>query len=155
LASLLKNKWALATMVVLCWAIAASSLFAYYYYQFTDLVDRIGGLPVSVNLSIDYANGTRHWFNGTIGVTLYDAMMQAGWNVEATSFGVMGLYVASINGVQESAEGSKYWGWWTWTEYGWAHGGSACDKYIVSANESIIWYYSYCNTTTWKMTTPP
>lgn len=155
MAALLKNKWALATMVVLCWAIVASSMFGYYYYQFTDLVDRIGGLPVSINLSIDYANGTRHWFNGTIGATLYDAMIQAGWNVEATSFGVMGLYVTSINGVKESADDSKYWGWWTWTEYGWSHGGSACDKYIISASESIIWYYSYCNTTTWKMTTPP
>ncbi len=142
-------------MVVLCLAIVAFSAFGYYYYQYTDLVDRIGGAPSSINLSVDYANGTRQWFNGTIGATLYDAMTQAGWNVEATSFGVMGLYVTSINGVEESAEDLKYWSWWTWTEYGWSHGGSACDKYIVSASESIIWYYSYCDPTTWEMTAPP
>lgn len=153
--ALLKNKWILATMVVLCLAIVAFSAFGYYYYQYTDLVDRIGGAPGSINLSVDYANGTRQWFNGTIGATLYDAMTQAGWNVEATSFGVMGLYVTSINGVEESAEDSKYWSWWTWGEYGWLHGGSACDKYIVSVSESIIWYYSYYNTTALEMTAPP
>lgn len=142
-------------MVVICLAIVAFSAFGYYYYQYADLVDRIGGAPGSINLSVDYANGTRQWFNGTIGATLYDAMTQAGWNVEATSFGVMGLYVTSINGVEESAEDLRYWSWWTWTDYGWSHGGSACDKYIVSASESIIWYYSYCDPTTWEMTAPP
>ena len=153
--AILRNKWALIALVILCWAIIASSSFGYYYYQYTDLVARIGGMPASINLGIDYANGPRQWFNGTIGATLYDAMIQAGWDVEATSFGVMGLYVTSINGVEESAGGSKYWGWWTWTEYGWSHGGSACDKYIVSAGESVIWYFSYVNQTTWEMTPPP
>ncbi len=151
----LRNKWALVALVILCWAIVASSAFGYYHYQYTDLVARIGGMPASINLGIDYANGTRRWFNGTIGATIYDAMIQAGWDVEATSFGVMGLYVTAVNGVEESAEEFKYWGWWTWTEYGWAHGGSACDKYIVSAGESIVWYYSYCDPTTWEMTPPP
>ena len=151
----LRNKWALATLVVLCWAITASLALGYYYYQYTDLVDRIGGSPVPVNLSIDYANGTSQWFNGTKGATLHKCMIQAGWDVEVTSFGVMGLYVNSINGVEESIEESKSWGWWTWTDYGWAHGGSACDKYIVSTDETIIWYYSYVDPTTWEMTPPP
>lgn len=151
----LKNKWALAALVVLCWAIVAFSAFGYYYYQYTDLVARIGGIPVPINLGIDYANGTRQWINGTIGATLYDAMARSGWDVNVTSFGPMGFYVTSINAVKESAEKSKYWGWWTWTEYGWSHGGSSCNKYIVSPGESIIWYYSYCDPTTWKMTPPP
>jgi len=151
----LKNKLVLAALAILCWAIIASSAFGYYYYRYTDLTARIGGAPVLINLGIDYANGTRQWFNGTIGATLYDAMIRAGWNVETKSFGVMGLYVTSINGVEESAEKSKYWGWWTWTEYGWSHGGSACDKYIVGTGESILWYYSYCDPETWQMTPPP
>ena len=152
--TLLKNGWALAATVALCWAIVASSAFGYYYYQFTDLVARIGGTPASVNLGVDYANGTRQWFNGTIGATLYDAMMQAGWDVEASSFGIMGLYITSINGLGESTEDSRYWSLWTWTDYGWSHGGAACDKYVVGVSESIIWYYSYTNTTTWKMDQP-
>jgi hypothetical protein len=151
----LKNKWALAALVILCWAVVASSAFGYYYYQYTDLVARIGGVPVPINLCIDYANGTRLWFNRTIGATLYDGMVRAGWNVNVTSFGAVGFYVASINGVKESAEKSRYWGWWTWTEFGWSHGGSACNKYIASGGESIIWYYSYCDPTTWQMTPPP
>jgi hypothetical protein len=151
----LKNKWALATLVVLCWAITASLALGYYYYQYTDLVGRIGGSPLPVNLGIDYANWTRQWFNGTKGATLHKCMIQAGWDVEVTSFGVMGLYVNSINGVEESTEESKSWGWWTWTDYGWAHGGSACDKYIVSTDETIIWYYSYVDPTTWEMAPLP
>ncbi|MCD6240730.1 hypothetical protein J7K27_04310, partial [Candidatus Bathyarchaeota archaeon] len=65
-----------------------------------------------------------------------------------------GLYVTSINGVEESAEQLRYWGWWIWTDYGWSHGGSACNKYVVSPNETIIWYYSQVNSTTWEMTPP-
>jgi hypothetical protein len=151
----LRNKWALATLVMLCWAIIASSALGYYYYQYEDLVARIGGVPVPVNLGIDYANGTRQWFNGTKGAALYDTMLQARWDVEVTSFGVMGLYVNSINGVEESAEEFEYWGWWTWTDYGWSHGGSACNKYIVTAGEIIMWYYSHADPTTWELTPPP
>jgi len=150
----LRNKWALATLVTLCWAIVASSALGYYYYQYTDLVNRLGSSLAPINLGIDYGNGTRKWFNGTTGITLYDCMKQAGWKVETESFAI-GLYVTSINGVEESAEQLRYWGWWIWTKYGWTHGGSACDKYIVSPNETILWYYSPVNSTTWEMTPPP
>lgn len=153
--SFLKNRWALATLVMLCWAVAASSALGYYYYQYRDLTNRIESAQTTINLGIDYANGTRVWYNGTRGVTLYDAMMEAGWEVKSKSYGVMGLYVTSINGVEESAEQSRYWSWWTWTEYGWAHGGSACDKYVVSDGETIIWYYSYCDPQTWELSPPP
>jgi hypothetical protein len=151
----LKNKWALAAVSILCWAIIASSASGYYYYQYTDLVTRIGETQVPINLGVDYANGTRHWFNGTNGLTLYDAMMGADWNVEGTSYGVMGLYVSSINDVTESMEENKYWSWWMWTDFGWSHGVSASDKYIVSSGETIIWYYSSADPTTFEMTAPP
>ena len=151
----LRNKWALAALVILCWAIASSSALGYYYYKYTDLINRLGGSLVSINLGIDYGNGTRRWFNETTGLTLYDCMKQAGWKIETKDFGVMGLYVTSINGVKESAEKLRYWGWWIWTDYGWSHGGSACNKYVVSPNETIIWYYSQVNSTTWEMTPPP
>lgn len=152
--SFLKNRWTIIALVMLCWAIVSSSVLGYYYYQYTDLVARLGGVPVPINLGIDYANGTRIWFNETVGVTLYDAMIRAGWRVNATSFGVMGLYVTSINGITESLQSSRFWGWWTWM-YGWSHGGSACNKYIVTINETVIWYYSYTDPTTWEMTRPP
>ena len=149
------NKWTLATICVLCWAVAASLISGYYYYQYSDLVARLEKSKASINLGIDYGNGTRVWFNGTKGSTLYDAMLEAGWKVEGTSYGAMGMYVKAINGVEESAEQLRYWGWWVWTDYGWAHGGSACDKYIIRPNETILWYYSPVNSTTWEMTPPP
>ena len=116
---------------------------------------RLEKSKASINLGIDYGNGTRVWFNGTKGLTLYDAMLEAGWNINGTSYGAMGMYVKAINGVAESAEQSRYWGWWSWTDFGWAHGGSACDKYLVSPGETILWYYSYVDPATWEMTLPP
>ncbi|MEM3055515.1 MAG: hypothetical protein QXM52_07415 [Candidatus Bathyarchaeia archaeon] len=151
----LKNKWALAAIGILCWAIAASLVSGYYYYQYSDLVARLSRATVPINLGVDYGNGTRMWFNETRGLTLYDAMLEAGWRVEGTSYGAMGMYVKAINGLEESMSESRYWGWWSWTDFGWAHGGSACDKYVVSPNETILWYYSPTDPTTFEMSPPP
>lgn len=162
--ALSKNKWVLATMVVLCWAIATSLVSAYYYYQYSDLVARLEKAEreaqseytaVGINLGIDYGNGTRVWYNGTEGLTLYDAMLEAGWKIDGESYGVMGMYIKAINGLEQSTSESKYWGWWSWTDYGWSHGGSACDKYVVSPGETILWYYSYTDPETFQMTSPP
>jgi len=154
---LLKNRWALATLTVLCWAIAASLLSGYYYYQYSDLTARIGksGLTAAgINLGIDYGNGTRVWYNGTKGITLYEAMVNAGWEIESQSYGAMGLYIKSINGVEESPANMRYWGWWSWTDFGWYHGQAACDKYVVSPGEIILWYYSPTDPQTFEMSAP-
>jgi hypothetical protein len=151
----LRNRWALAAICILCWAIAASLLLGYYYYQYTDLTSRLGRSKAIINLGIDYGNGTRVWFNETQGLTLYDAMLEAGWSVDAEPYGATGLYVKAINGVEQSIEQSRYWTWWMWTNLGWAHGGSACDKYVVSNSETILWYYSYADPNTLEITPPP
>ncbi|MEM0328875.1 MAG: DUF4430 domain-containing protein [Nitrososphaerota archaeon] len=151
----LKNKWILVSLILLCWAIAASLLSGYYYYQYSELMSRLEKSQAIINLGIDYGNGTRIWFNGTRGSTLYDAMLNAGWKVDAESYGPMGLYVKAINGVEQSFEQSRYWTWWMWTSLGWAHGGSACNKYVVSNGETILWYYSYADPETFEMAPPP
>ena len=153
--ALLKNKWALAAMGILCWAIAASLVSGYYYYQYNDLVTRLEGAKATINLGVDYGNGTRVWYNGTKGLTLYDAMLNAGWNIDGKSYGVMGMYIKAINGLEESNSNFRYWGWWSWTDFGWAHGGSACDKYVVSPGETILWYYSPTDPNTFEMAPPP
>lgn len=149
----LKNKWALASIGLLCWAIAASLLSAYYYYQYTDLATRVGEVPI--NLGIDYGNGTRVWYNGTLARTIYDAMRKAGWNIKSTDYGPMGIYINAINGVEESPSDYRYWGWWSWTAYGWSHGGTACNKYVVSSGEIILWHYSKVDPTTFEYSPPP
>lgn len=151
----IKNKWAIASIVILCLAITATLTAIYYYYQYSSLMEKLEKSKAIINLGIDYGNGTRVWFNGTRGLTLYDAMREAGWSIDAESYGAMGLYVKAINGVEQSAEQSRYWSWWMWTNLGWAAGGSACDKYILSNGETIIWYYSYVDPATYKMTPPP
>ncbi len=151
----IRNKWFLALVCILCWAVAASLLSGYYYYQYTDLVSRLEKSKAVINLGIDYGNGTRVWFNGTRGLTLYDAMLEAGWRVDGESYGAMGFYVKAINGVEQSIEQSMYWTWWLWTSLGWAHGGSACDKYVLSNGEAILWYYSYVDPKTLEVKSPP
>lgn len=150
----MKNMWALAAILVLCWAIAASLAASYYYYQYNFLLEKVEESEAVIKLGIDYGNSTRIWYNGTRGLTLYDAMLEAGWSIDAESYGTMGLYVKKINGVEQSAEQSRYWSWWVWTSLGWAHGGSACDKYIVSNGEIILWYYSYVDPRTYELTPP-
>lgn len=149
----LRNKWALASIGLLCWAIVASSLSAYYYYQYTDLEARVGEAPI--NLGIDYGNGTRIWYNGTLGRTIYDAMINAGWTIKSKDYGPMGIYINAINGVEEEPSNYKYWGWWSWTAYGWSHGGTACNKYVVSSGETILWYYSTVDPVTFEYSPPP
>lgn len=167
-----KNGWVIVAIAVLCWAIAASMVSAYYYVQYSDLYTKYRNLYLQysdlatklekseavralINLGIDYANGTRVWYNGTKGLTLYEAMVNAGWRIEGESYGAMGFFVKAINGVEQSVSESKYWGWWSWTDFGWSHGGAACDKYVVSPGETIIWYYSYTDPQTFQMTPPP
>lgn len=151
----LKGKWALAAIVFLCWALIASLLCCYYYYQYDDLKNRVERAMAEVNIGIDYGNGTRVWYNGTKAATLYDAMVNAGWKVEGKSYGAMGFFVTSINGIENSDSTLTYWGWWSWTDFGWSHGGSACDKYILSPGETVIWYYSKTDPSTFEMTPPP
>lgn len=151
----LRNRWCSVAIVAFCWGIAVTLAFTYYYYQYSDLVERVSKAHASIDLGVDYANGTRLWFNGTTGLTLYDAMVNAGWNVSSRSFGISGLYVSAINNVTDSTERSRYWGWWTMTQYGWNGGTTSCDKYITTAGESIIWYYAYNDPSTWVVTPPP
>ena len=149
-----KNRWAVATLAILCITIAVASAAAYYYNEYMNLRMKIAATKFPASIAIDYGNGTRQWFNGTFGPTLYDAMLQAGWGVSTTSFGVTGLYVNAINSVRENQTVSVYWGWWSWTSFGWTHGGTACDKYILSNQETVIWYYSHADPTTFVMTAP-
>ena len=107
----------------------------------------------SIKLSIDYGNGTRVWFNGTRGLMLYDAMLEQDGNLGA-SYGAMGMYVKAINGVEESAEQLRYWGWWVWTDYGWADGAQHVTNTLL-AERNYPMVCSPVNSTTWEMTPPP
>jgi hypothetical protein len=150
----LQNKWALASLTILCWAIAATFSTAYYYYQYNDLVERTKGNPIQVNICLNYGNGTVKWYNSTettMGMTLLNATLEVA-KVNYTLWSGMGAFVKSIDYKQNSHP--FYWMWWTWTSYsGWMEGPVACDKYAVADGETLYWYYE--NTTISPLPKPP
>jgi len=151
----LQNKWAMATLVVICWAIAATFTAGYYYYQYSDMLEKTRGTIIHVNLGINYGNGTPTlWFNGTevkMGATLLDVTMLVS-KVDYTVYPGMGALVNSINGVANSDP--YYWMWWTWTTWGgWVEGPVAADRYVVEDGETLVWYYE--DTSISPLPTPP
>lgn len=150
--SLLKNKWAIAILLLAISTIIASSMSIYYYYQYSEILKKIQGTIIHVNLGINDGKSTK-WFNGTAvkaGSSLLNVTMLVA-NVEYTIYPGMGVFVESINGVKN--EHPYYWMWWTWTSYGWFEGPVAADKYIVGDKETLFWYYE--NTSISPLPTPP
>lgn len=150
----LRDKWAIAALAILCWAIAATFSMGYYYYQYRDFVEKFSGESVQINLGINYGNGSpMDWYNGTVvssGMTLLD-LTRLLVEVNSTVYPGMGSFLTSINGVENSDP--NYWMWWTWTSYGWFEGPVAADRYVVGEGETLSWYYE--DTSLSPLPTPP
>lgn len=145
--SILKNKWLIVAVMTLCWALLASLMAGYYWLQYDDFADRVGGVPIQVNIGIDYgdANGTLHgaraWSNDTkvlTGMTLYKATKTIANITYDTSAGY-GVYVESINNV--SSAGLYGWVWWKWDGQSWAFVGISSGAYALADSETFMWYY--------------
>ncbi|HEY4674583.1 MAG TPA: hypothetical protein VIH48_00860 [Candidatus Bathyarchaeia archaeon] len=139
----LKNKWAMLSMLVLLWAMVASLTAGYYWFQYNDTFNRIGGVSISVNVGIDYGNQTRTWNNSTkalTGMTLFKVTKDVANITYGTSVG-FGAYVESINGLGSS--GAYGWVWWKWDEgLNWTMISISADAYAVADNETFLWYYA-------------
>jgi hypothetical protein len=138
----LMNKWVLVALVVLCWALAASFMAGYYSFEYSNLSSKVKGTIITANLGINYGNGSAvHWLNETkisAGSTLLDLTKLVA-SVDYTG-SPSGAFVNAIDGVRSSD--GKYWSWWSYSSYGWASGGVACDRYVVGENETVAWEYS-------------
>jgi len=118
-------------------------------------IQKIIGGKIKVNLAIDYGNGTRKWYNNTLvesGTTLLDLTIKVA-NVNYTSYHY-GAFLNAINGVENNPKTNNYWLWWRWNGKNkeWRLGSLACDKYILSNGETIIWIYE--NTFQWPPKPP-
>jgi hypothetical protein len=133
----LMNRWVLFALVALCWALAASFMAGYYYYEYGDLSSKVKQTIITANLGVNYGNGSAtQWFNETkinAGSTLLD-MTKLVTSVNSTG-GLMG----AINGVSNS--GGKFWLWWSHSSFGWTLGSVGCDRYVVGVNETLVWYF--------------
>jgi hypothetical protein len=131
------------SLLLLCWAVVASLASGYYWLQYTDIVNRISGVLISVNVGVDFGNETRQWFNDTkalTGMTFFGVSRNLLNVTYGTSSGY-GAYVDSIYGL--AAQGMTGWVWWKWNEQtlNWTNAGISCDSYVVAPDEVFLWYY--------------
>jgi hypothetical protein len=137
----LKSKSTLVALVILCWAIVASSALGYYYYKYFDLSQRLEAVPVHVTVSIDYGNDTVTTFENVYlfrNATALDAL-RAIANVTTEPFTGMGLLVVGVDGLLNDWMGAgKGWQYWLNGEYGL----EAADKQILINGDSVDWKYT-------------
>lgn len=134
------------TLGVVALVIASMQVVAYYYLEKSYLVSSTPSSLVSIDALIDYGNGTRHWYNGTV---------PSGWNsyqltvnitnghVEADAYPspLDEHLVKSINGVRNN----NTFSWWLWTfcqkNSAWASSGVGADLLHLSNGQIIAWAY--------------
>ncbi|HDH07294.1 MAG TPA: DUF4430 domain-containing protein [Thermoproteales archaeon] len=139
-------------VIFLVWSVASTTLMVYYYSKYQRLSGVLEKLPaktITVDIGIDYGNGTMVWFNGTIlplKSTVFSAIVSVA-NVEYR-IGSYGAYIIAINGVREKIVSNREGFSWMWYLYNTTTGKLtlgpvAADKYYLSGGEVIIWKYSH------------
>jgi len=130
-------------MLFALWALIASLFAGYYWLQYNDLVERVGNVPIYVNIGIDYGNQTRTWHNNTkalTGMTLFKVTKGVADVTYDTALG-FGVYITSINGLEPNA--THGWVWWKWDNFSsnWTRIDISADAYAVADSEIFLWYY--------------
>ena len=139
----MKSKWTLATLLLAVWALTTSLIAGYYWLQYNDLSKQVSGLHITVNIGVDYGNGTRAYYNGTQAFT-GETVLTVTERVAAvkTASSSLGTYVTSINGLEVQSDYG--WTYWPWNSTGnsWDFAPVGADVYQVIANGStFLWYY--------------
>jgi len=157
----MKGEWILATLL-LVWAVASTTIGSYYYMEYTkyqklsqDLKQKLGEVSISVNIAIDYGNGTRTWFNETtlpLGATVFNATAKVANPEPDPQYGES--FIIAINGVGQNKNENMYWIWWFWdeTQNKWTPGPVANNEYTLSSDQTVIWYLE--NTSSWPPPSP-
>jgi len=138
---LIGNKWTLIAFVALIWSVSSSLLAVYYFYQYTQVNERMKSDLAAVDIGLDYGNNTRVWFNNTQvlrGMTLFDATRRVA-NVSYSAGLAYGVVVESINSVNNSFP--SFWIWWKRTDSSWTMGEIGADAYLLKQGETFLWYF--------------
>ena len=143
------NVWFTISLILVSGFVLASSLAAYYYAQYraadkryVDTLSSLNDVSYSVNLLIEYSNGTKAWHNQTIipvGWSLLNTTHKVtGGRVDGTQY-AFGFFVTSINGVQGT--GPSYWSWYTWEkeQSKWVLGASGAESYTMKQGDVAAW----------------
>ncbi|MBS7635731.1 hypothetical protein KEJ37_00055 [Candidatus Bathyarchaeota archaeon] len=145
-----KRNLTLIVLATLVWALVATGFASYYYLAFQDLMNTIGGTPVRVDVLLDYGNGSKSWYNGTVLFaisTVFEALLSVTKNVKYDVYPSLGILITEINGVRNIGDltSGKAWMWYYWEKGAWNLGPEACDKYILGRlghHAIILWNYT-------------
>jgi len=114
----------------------------------------IGGV-ISVNILVDYGNGSRRWYNNTK-INMGESMIKALEKIVSVKYTEypFGIFVDSINNVYNDPKNYMYWMWWRWDSEAkrWILGEISCDRYIPVNGEIFAWKYT--NTAEWPPKPP-
>jgi len=133
-------------ILLLAWAVVSSTIAANYYLKYNSCVKDLEAFDrktISVNILIDYGNGSKTWFNNTIvsrNSTLFSVLLSIS-KVNYTS-GAYGIFINSINGVSNKVTGKNCGYYWMWYYYDkeskkWVMGPVGVDKWKLSEGDIL------------------
>jgi len=157
----------ISTALLMAGLVVLASASSYLYYQVTVLQEaysrlrsEIEGATYIVDLMVDYGNGTKTWYNGTIigaGWSLYNLTthllpVRATYNKEFDAF-----FVEAISGVGlEKPASQKTWYWiaWRWdeTDRRWIPLEVGSNLHVLRNGEVAAWVYQ--DTSSWPPEPP-
>lgn len=138
-------KWAAA--LLLCTTLAAGAGALYLNNRLNALeaeyertLKELEEFTATVDVKIDYGNGTVAWFNGTrigVGESLLNATRHAA-EIDYTMYD-FGVFVNTLNGVGGDAD--KYW-LWSYYDEGWQSGSMGADQWRLHDGDAVAWTYT-------------
>jgi hypothetical protein len=143
--------------VVLLGGVVLTSYGAVYYYQEVSslqsqngyLKSRLGSVSETLDVAVDFGNGTRIWYNDTyvpVGSSVFNATYVAtGGRMTTQNYGfgnVTGIFVTGILGV--SSNSSSYWLWYYYdnSSRSWAEASVGADAYLAVQGGAYLWNYT-------------
>jgi len=143
------NPWFISTLALIAMLVMSVSVAFYYYSAYNNLEQNYNRLlsdlrevTNSVNLLVEFNNGTKVWYNGTlvpIGWSLFNLTLRAIGEVEyQTIYG--SVLITEIMGKRSS--GSFFWLWYSWNSSSkdWDLGMVGADQYVLHEGDTLAWY---------------
>lgn len=148
--------WKLLAVVLFAGMLLSSFEAVYFYQQFESvrsqndyLRSKLSGVSETLDLAVDFGNGTRLWYNGTyvpVGASVFNATYVATGGQVATQtyeYGnVTGIFVTGILGVSGSS--SSYWLWYYFdnSTRGWVEAPVGADAFLAVQGGIYLWNFT-------------
>jgi hypothetical protein len=149
--------WKVATVALLAGMVLSSYGALYFQQQAASLSSqndylkgKLGAVSETVDIAVNFGNGTLVWLNGTyvpVGASVYNATYVATGGRVATqtySYGnVTGIFVTGIMGV--SGTTTSFWLWYSYSAegYSWVEAPVGADAYLATQGGIYLWNFTH------------